>query len=498
MSRQDLLRIFFDEAKRHLDAAVHLALSQTHLTRPEWNELFRALHSVKGMAGALGYDRIVQALHRAESTVDRMRQSELDDPPRRHAEIGLEVESVRDAIAAIERDPWLHEAPQHATRSVARALPSSRVEADRLDRLFEIALRLSSAQERLEHALGPAAEPMLLSARDEVQRAVRALRREVLELRLAPIEWIVPLLQEAAQRWARAQGVDVRLNSRTDGTRVDRQILEGMLDPLAQILRNAIVHGIEPPEQRRQRGKPTAGSLAISIERRGERLWIRVSDDGRGVSADQVIARAGELGWPVNEALAEPLMLLTLPGLTTSARLGLLAGRGIGLAAARDAVERLGGSLTIGSELGKGFWVDLAVPTRVAILPLFLVETAGHAMAIPVNLVREVRLAGKFKRAADRWGDQPAIPLIELMEPPKNSRRHPAGAALVIDGSSSLILVDRVIGRREMVCRPLGPPLDAIPYLNGAAVMPSGGVALVLDPNLLLRHCQQSAVTIGT
>lgn len=496
MARADLLRIFFEEASRHLSSAHELTLRREPLDARGWNELFRALHSVKGMAAALGYEPVMTALHAAESEVDAIRTGERNSDGAFLIELSQRIEAVQEALQRMERDPWYHQEPGVQRGAIEAVLPSSRVEAARLDRLLEIALRLSAAHQRLEHLMGPAEDSSRLSVRDALSEAVRALRREVLELRLAPVQWLVPLLDAALQRWAQARGVEVQLVADGETVQVDRLILESMLDPLGQILRNAVVHGIESPQEREAGGKPIRGTIRLTVERAAESLRLIVADDGRGIDTETVRQRARERGHAAFADSADPLMLLTLPGMTAQASADLLSGRGMGLGAARDAVERWGGTLRIDSAPGRGFELALTFPTRIAILPLFLVEAGGQMFGIPVSAVREIRTAGKFRRGAKEWGETAASPLNAALGGRDTYGALTARAALVVGDPAHLLLVDRVLGRRELVCRPLGAPLEAHPCLTGAALLAEGGLALVVDPAAIVRRLERTRGTI--
>lgn len=490
MNRADLLRIFFEEAVRHLDVARALTNHEAALDPAQWNELFRALHSVKGMAAALGLDELAQLLHDAESDVDQARRGVVEEPEPLRRRVAERVDEIDGRVRGLAHDPFLIEDAAAAPRqSIAGSLPSSRVDAPRLDRLLEIAMRLSAAHQRLEHWLGPAEEAQALTIRDALQEAVRALRREVLEMRLAPVQWLVPLLSAALDRWGTQRGVEAALVVVGEAVAVDRLILEGMLDPLAQLLRNAVVHGIESRAEREQARKPVQGKLTLRVERSAERVLIVFKDDGRGIDEQAVRARARQRGHAALADAVDPLQLLTLPDMSGRQSADLLAGRGMGLSAVHHAVERLGGSLTLSSAPGRGFQAAISVPTRIAILPLFLVEAGGQTFGVPVASVREVRLAGKFRRGAAQWDDLPAVALTEAMGRPDPLAARTASAALTVgEEKPLLLLVDRVLGRRELVCRPLGPPLDELPFLTGAALLAEGGLALVVDPLPLTRH----------
>ncbi|MBP7149841.1 MAG: Hpt domain-containing protein [Acidobacteria bacterium] len=477
MSRERLHAIFVDEGERLLADAARI-LEQTAAPSPaELAELFRVLHSVKGMAASMGFEALVAEAHAAE---ELLAAAQSGDPPaadRLRHDLGARVAALRAAVAGSgEATPA--DAP-------ARRLPGVRIEPDQLDRLLELALRISTAVERLEHRLGPPAEPALLSLRESLARDTRELRREVLELRLAPLRWLVPTLDQALRRWAGERGVLAALDVRGDAVRVDRMILEGLVDPLGHLLRNAVVHGIEPPGERRAAGKPERGRVVIEARRDGQALRVEVRDDGRGLEPRAVLERAAARGLippgtPANALPGDVLDLLARPGMSGRGTVDALGGRGVGLSAVRAAVERLGGELRLSAHPGRGFTARLQLPVRLALVDVFLVEAAGQRFAVPLAAAREVREPATLPAGAARVDLGEALGLGA-------GRGGSQSAALAVDNAREpyFLVADRVLGSREVVVRPLGPPLDQVPPWTGAALLAEGGIALVLDPSRL-------------
>ncbi len=493
MATRALFRIFATEAARHLARCRSILLDPTPASDEALAELFRGLHSVKGMAVSLGLDELAAKAHEAEELVEAWRQSESAPDPslkrdvldRVSVLIDLQKAAIDDEAATGHgdggqgRDEPLFSLLENDLRQVP-------VQPGRLDRLLEITLGLATAHQRLEHLLGPAEDRLsLYRIRNELERTVRALRQEVLAMRLLAVREIVPLFEPTLVRWAEQRGVRVAFSVRGGAVQADRAILERLLDPLGHLLRNAIVHGVESPAERRGLGKPPRASIDLVVEREGDRLRIEVRDDGRGVRTDDVVARARERGvlapGMVPGSGDEALSLLTAPGMTSRDAADHLSGRGVGLSAVRTTVERLGGALELSATPGAGFRVRMTVPTRLALVSAFVVESGGQSFALPVDAVREVR--GSVHIAG-------AVPLSACLGLPKapSPGRTPRGTALKLAAGPlpDALLVDGVSGPRELIVRPLGAPLDGsrLPWA-GAAVLPEGGLALVLDPSRL-------------
>lgn len=491
MATAELFRIFGVEAARHLARCRELLLGPAPPTPDGLTELFRGLHSVKGMAVSLGLDELARRTHETEEIVEERRRSKeaADDAfrgdllRRISALLALQKAALDDRAAAAtshDRDAMEDEPLFSLLENDLRQVP---VPPDRLDRLLEVTLALATAHQRLEHLLGPPENRLeLFRLRNELDRSVRMLRQEVLEMRLLPVREIVPLFEPTLVRWSEQRGVRVAFAVRGGTVVVDRAILERLLDPLGHVLRNAIVHGVEPPAERRGLGKPARATIDLVVRREGERLSIDVRDDGRGVDLQEVVDRARERG--VLPEGAEPprgddaLSLLAAPGMSSRDSVDHLSGRGVGLSAVRATVERLGGSLELSGKLGHGFAVRLTVPTRLALISAFVVEAGGQSFAVPVDVVREVRASS---------GGSGDVHLASCLGMPAGAShsRAPRRAALHLDagGMNGTLLVDGISGPRELVVRPLGPPLDRaeMPWA-GAALLPEGGLALVLDP----------------
>jgi chemotaxis protein histidine kinase CheA len=476
-----LQQAFHSEAARHLDAARDLLAGGEPLTTEQLAELFRRLHSVKGMAVSAGHEAVAERAHQLEERVARVRRRGKGLSATARRELLRGVDGVRERV---ERPVPAEE----TATTVVEGLPPVQLPEDRLDRLFDVALGLSAAQQRLEHRLGLPADGELLALRDGIQAGIAELRREILELRLLPVRSLLPLLEGAVRRWSQECGVRVQVSVRGDGVRADRRMLERLIDPLGHLLRNALVHGIEPPAERRRAGKPEAGTIRLTIRREHDRLMLRVTDDGRGVDPREVLHRAVERGVIAAGSEASlprdaALDLLTRDGMSRLSAADGLAGRGVGLGAARGEIERLGGTLRLHQRTDSGLTVEIRLPLGLAVLDVFLVETRGQTFAIPVGAVREVH--GLDQPEGPR-GPPPerSLDLGEALGLGPPGPGPPPRALLVVEGAgpAAVLATERVRARAEVVVRPLGSPLEAVAPWSGAALLPWGGLALVLDP----------------
>jgi two-component system chemotaxis sensor kinase CheA len=378
------------------------------------------------------------------------------------------------------------------------ARASLRVRADRLDALIDDVLELMSAVGRIDSGVASAL-PGSRVARDAEGARLLARRayEGLVEMRLVPFEVATHRLRRAAEELARTLGKSVAFEVEGESVRIDRSVLEKLTDPLLHLVRNAVDHGIEPEEERRGSRKPAAGRLRIHVERRESRLSIVVEDDGRGLDPrrlKQVAIERGLLtpGEAVRLSDPEALLLVTLPGLSTVDETTEVSGRGVGMDVVRSAVESLGGRLRIDARLGRGARFALVLPPTVALVQTYVVRASGLLFAVPLaSLTRMAPMDdhGTTWREGRRYWNSGSeeVPvwslreLLGLTDPPPSG----VGMALIGEGARGTtvgIEVDEVLERRELVVRPLPPPLSALRGYSGAAVMDDGAILLVIDP----------------
>ncbi len=465
-----LIALFHDEASRLIRHARSLAASGDGDVAARRTELFRALHSLKGMCASVGLDDAARLAHEAEELARTAPLPARGRFARCLASLAARV-GRPDAEGAADGEP-----PVESEGLVT--LPPIRVEAERLDRLIDTATSLAATLERLEHRLGPPDDSESLALRHALRRETRSLGRALLEMRLLRLSELAGRFERAVERWAEQRGVTVRFRLEGGGVRVDRGLVWRLLDPLAQLLRNAVAHG---PGSRS--GRPL--EVRLHAAREAGRLRFEIRDDGRGLDPAAVRRRAIRRGVITPDQAARlddagSLELLTRDGMSRLAGADELAGRGVGLASTRAAIRSLGGRLELRSRPGEGFSATILVPARLAITDGLMVELGGRTFAVlaaPIEAVRDT---------ADRALGVPRVGLAERLgiTPGDAPGRH---ALIVGSGRGKIaLIVGRVIERRELVIRPLGAPLERLGPWAGAALLAEGGLALVLDPARLL------------
>ncbi|MCW2952834.1 MAG: CheA signal transduction histidine kinase [Conexibacter sp.] len=521
-----LLEIFREEALERVDrmTAVLLAAEQGTGDAAAVAELFRDAHSIKGSASMLGHDEVGALAGAMEEVLAPARERGALGPAAVPALLGG-VDAIRAAVTgdlgAIEpavaalRDLLTGDAPPVPTRarrpasSAPTAVPARtaaptpatapaparpatpqrmlRVRAESVDELLAAVGETALHERRFEHLAGRdrTVDEALHQELERGETLVGDLQDAVLGLRTLPLETVVGGLPRAVRDIATETEREVRLQLEGTDTPLDRSILDGIGELLVHLLRNAVSHGIEPPDEREALGKPRRGTIRIHAEQRGDLVAVTCADDGRGVSPE-LLERAREHG-----SLAD---LLAAPGFSTADAVSDLAGRGVGLDAVKHHVEGLGGSLEVTSEPGAGTGVTMLLPLTLAIVTVLLVERAGQPFGLPLSGIER---AVRGERMHDLHGrrslelDGTTVPLIDLADVlGTEAPALEAGAPVLIIASGGrrvAVACDRLLGDRETVVKSLGPLLAPVPGYLGATILGDGGIALLLDPAHLVR-----------
>ncbi|MGK7861828.1 ATP-binding protein [Falsiroseomonas sp. E2-1-a4] len=398
--------------------------------------------------------------------------------PARGAPVTMRVrQETIDQIITLETEV------RAAALALAEALDDGGL-AQALATLGALERRLAGGTAReLGGALGRLRQLQETLERSESRLALgmRRLDDAVMELRVVPVGTLFGRLPRVVRAVAQASGREVELVMEGEDVTIDRSLVELLADPLLHLTRNAVDHGIEPPEVREEAGKPRRGQLRVSAARRTGQVWVRVAEDGRGIERDRVLARAVARGIVSADQAAqmgeeEVFALLFRPGFSTAETVTETSGRGVGLDVVQDAIRRAGGTVEIASVAGQGTSFTLRLPLTAAVQPVLLVEAAGHPYALPAARVEAVLEAG-----SPAGCDVLALAtLLGAGSPPG-----PAGAIVIVKsgGRSFGLAVDRVQKRTDLLLRPLHPALAVLPGIGGVGVLGNGEPVLVLEPD---------------
>jgi chemotaxis protein histidine kinase CheA len=332
------------------------------------------------------------------------------------------------------------------------------------------------------------------------------LDAQVRSLRLVPIAQLLERYVRAIRDLAREHGKEAIAEVRDAGVHLDKALLDRLAGPLTHLIRNAIDHGLEDPEERAAAGKPRAGRVSLAAEPRAGMVALTIADDGRGIDPERVRARAVELGLIGDEesrALAKPdiLQLLFLPGVSTRRTVTETSGRGIGLDAVKREIEHMGGHVRIAAERGRGTTLELQLPVSVALTRVLVIRLGDLRFGMPsaaISAVLSARaddLEEVHHRRAVRVGDErlSLVDLGALMGRPA-ALADPVQAIVIGDGGRRLALtVSGWEDDQDVVVKPLGELLESVRLFSGACVLESGALTLVLNPATVMAQALEAA-----
>jgi two-component system chemotaxis sensor kinase CheA len=335
-----------------------------------------------------------------------------------------------------------------------------------------------------------------------IERQLRGLREGVMRVRLVPVGEIFRRMPFVVRDLARDLGKQVELEMRGQDTEIDKFLIERMLDPVLHLVRNAISHGIESPQERRAAGKPETGRITLSAAAVGDLVVLEIVDDGRGVDADRVAARARAEGLSVPAGPLDAMQVLTIlcaPGFSTRDAADRASGRGVGMAVVQTAVQELGGKLSLDSAPGQGSRFVLELPVTLAITDAILVRVGAQLFAVPQSAVREVvEIEPASIRRIEHGEVAPyrdaVLPLVRLSERFDIAAQPGRALHVLVIGHGQAVVglaVDRIVGQREVVVRTLTDDLVKVDGVVGATDLGDGRVVLILDAAGLSRQTRQ-------
>ncbi len=525
----ELLEAFHEEVAHRLDEmeAALLAIESGSQDTGMIDLLFRNVHTIKGTAGMFGLDDVTAVAHAVEDILAVIRDRgtfprELLEPVL-HATGVVRAQVNGDdvpidvligeltaclsalgqpapagaAIPAVARPRIPAEAAGVSARAGVSPIPeqrSVRVAPAKIDHLLNVIGEAIQDGRRLVHALGTEADlpEGIVDVLGASARTLDELKDTAIKMRTLPLAVIAGPLPRAIRDMARATGKDVEFTVSGAETELDRVILESLAEPLTHLLRNAVAHGIEPPEDRERAGKPARGRIELRATPRGSLVEIVIADDGRGVSPE--VAERARIEGSLTDVLA-------YAGYSTAEEVTELAGRGVGLDAVKSYAQSLGGSFEIRSQPGQGMEVILLLPLALALLDVLLFERGGAVFGVPLAAVEEVvgvsqtaTIQGRLSLDV-RGRPLPAADVAILLgaqAPPLGHR--PQALVIAAPGRRVAVVCDALIGEEEVVVKPLGPLLAGAGGYLGAAILGDGRVALLAEPAALTRGRSDTVV----
>ena len=383
----------------------------------------------------------------------------------------------------------------------AGEISTVRVKTEVLDHLVNLTGELITNKQRLLNIGQELGSARLNEAVSQTAKLLRALHDEVMKVRLMPFGAICDRFQRSMRALAKQSGKDLQFELAGREIGLDRGILEQLADPLNHLLRNAVDHGLESGADRIAAGKPAKGVVKLSVRQDRDRILITVSDDGRGMDPEAMVAAAIRKGLIGEEEAVlltprQALMLVCIPGFSTAKEVTELSGRGVGMDAVNASVQKLGGSLAIESEPGAGSRFTLRLPMTIAIIHALIVQCGSMKVAVPASAVqrsvelRRDELETIGRRRAFRL-DGEIVPLLSLnrvLGLPLARFRAGFMSLFVTEakGRRVGVVVDRLLGQQELFVKPLGRPLSKLPGVDGGATLADGEIVTILNVAELL------------
>jgi two-component system, chemotaxis family, sensor kinase CheA len=381
-----------------------------------------------------------------------------------------------------------------------------RVDLSRLDELMRLVgdlvvsrARLEDTLLRVERFIPPAEARVLQEQTESIERQLRDLREGVMRVRLVPVAEIFRRMPFVVRDLARDKGARVQVEFAGQSTEIDKFLAERMMDPLLHLVRNAVSHGIEVPEERIASGKRPEGRIRLVASTVGESVTLEVSDDGRGMDIEGIARRARAVGVAVPEGgLDAPALLdvICSPGFSTRDEPDRGSGRGVGMAVVRDAVQELGGTMSVETAPGLGTTFRTVLPLTLTITDALIVQVGDHTFAIPQAAVHEVaevpvtalNVIENNELMTHRGATLPVVRLARLFSI-EEARRERMHMVVVGTGAAAMgVLVDRISSQREIVVKTLRDPLVRVAGVSGATELGDGRLVLILDVAGLIRH----------
>jgi two-component system chemotaxis sensor kinase CheA len=536
----DLSKEFIAESQEGLDR-MERCLTELEL-RPEDGELvgeiFRAVHTIKGTTGFLGFDRLEKLAHAGEHLLSALRDGKvkvsselisgllrlmdglrailtlIEDTGGEGARFSDEDGELIAELAVLKRGtpgtgvlPEMCQVSESTVAAVAASSSGSggvsdktlRIDVSVLNRMMNLVGELVLTRNQMLQS-GPAEAnfPELSRRLDSV---TADLRETVMQARMQPVGNLFGKFPRMVRDLARTCGRSVRVEFTGQDTGLDKSLLEAIKDPLTHAVRNAVDHGIEAPGARMLAGKSAEGCLRLKAFHQSGSVVIEVSDDGAGIALERVLAKAVERKLVTAEQAAamserEALQLIFLPGFSTAAAVTTVSGRGVGMDVVRANVERVGGSVEVESRLGVGTTLRMRVPLTLAIVPSLVVRSGGQSFGLPQSALLElVDLPnGDMGDVVQRIGSaevyrlrERLLPMVWLdrllgLEPCETeARQGHYMAVLEADGCQYGLVVDDLVSPEEIVVKPLSAVLREIGVFSGATVLGNGTLALILD-----------------
>ena len=562
MRIEDYKKLFISEAEDVLQALEQGMLELEHEgdSSSILNELFRSAHNLKGISGAMGYEAVVNASHAMEEVLDSFKKKNIH-PDSGVISLLLEaLDCLRYLVAAAtgEKESNMYGSEEEAVSRVMsisseilnrlekadntngnevletlteregtvekyeeeskkvedafianeikgfnRQISTTKVELRKLDKIMDLIGELIISRIRLSSLVEEIGSKALKEEIELSGRLISAMQKEVMEARLIPVGQVFQRFKRLVRDLSAKRGKQVRLELVGEDIGLDRVLLESMVDPIVHIVRNAIDHGIESPEERVAAGKPVEGTIVLSALRERNSVVLTISDDGRGIDIDEVYSRyygdAQPRGVSKKRNLSPEQLwaIISTPGFSTANVADEISGRGMGMNIVRKAVDVFGGSVNVKTEKGKGTTISMRLPVNLSIVKALLFPAGNEVHAIPIEFIDEtsrIEIGAAGKVGGERVFITPEGPIPFLMpeeifgaEPDFKPERFVKVIVLTTGTRKVALAVREIIGQQDVVIKSLPHVLSRTRVLSGATILGNGKVAFIWDPHAIVE-----------
>ena len=507
--------MYVSEALEHVETMNQALLKLEE--KPDEKEhidlVFRSAHTIKGMSATMGYDQTRELCKNIENVFDMFRQGQ-EKPSQNIISVILRCidllqQMIQDEKKKVDLKPYLDllanpddidNSTIMKTSNSFSQLPTIRVKMDDLDNLINLVGELVISKMGLEQSITHNTNEKTRQVIMTLDRLITDLQYQSMKLRLVPIDQIFNRFPRLVRDLATSMKKEIKLEMDGGGLDLDRTVLDAITDPLLHMIRNSIDHGMELPEERKKVGKFSTGVIKLTAFRVGDKVAIRIDDDGKGIDVEAVKRKAIEKNIITQEeanAMSKEaaVALLGTPGLSTAQKVTDVSGRGVGMDVVISQVESVGGNVKIETEKGKGTSITLIMPLSLSIIGGLLVNVSNQKYVLPLSSivttlhVKQDEIKSIHGKEVIELRGQ-IIPLVHLDKTlGVPSKRDLDKITIIIvekSGASYGFVVDSFDRKQDIVIKSLGDSSNSSSKFTNATILADGSVALILDPTVLI------------